>query len=268
MQLSFAFFALWCATTAMARPGGSTIAERMQRRAQRLQAMHEAGSSAPAVPANITSGPFLNANGPTGETFNVVMASFVVPIPEPPTTGAGVWWGTAWVGIDGFTYGNAILQTGIDWGVEVLADGTVEYGYWGWYEWYPNGWSDFNFAVEGGDTIELIVEAPTLSEGYCAISNQRTGLSVSQMLTAPSNASNLAGQNAEWIVEDFSSGGLVPFADFGTVTFTQCAAGAGGTVLGVNASSVSTVDIINATSKNPITKVSFPAADEVAVTYI
>lgn len=38
--------------------------------------------------------------------------------------------------------------------------------------------------------------------------------------------------NAEWIVEDFSSGGsLVPFADFGTVTFTGASAsGSSGTV--------------------------------------
>ena len=35
----------------------------------------------------------------------------------------------------------------------------------------------------------------------------------------------LCGENAEWIVEDYSvNGGLVPFASFGTVTFTDASA--------------------------------------------
>jgi hypothetical protein len=248
--------------------------------------IHEAGSSSPAVPANITSGPLANADGtasqyyttnwagaiitspPTGETFNIVLASFVVPVPSPPVSGPGTWWGTAWIGIDGFTYGNAILQTGIDWGVEVLADGSMAYGYWGWYEWYPNGWTDFVFDVTGGDTIELVIEAPNNAEGMCAMTNQRTGASVSSVLAAPSNASLLAGQNAEWIVEDFSSGGLTPFANFRNVTFSGCMAEAGRTVLAVNGTTASTVDIVNATSKVPITKTSFPRTDQVLVTYI
>ncbi|KAG0646147.1 Aspergillopepsin-2 [Hyphodiscus hymeniophilus] len=299
MKFSFPFFALWCATTAMARPGGSSLDQRMKQRTHNLQQMHSAGGSKPA--SNIrtagSSGPSIqvptnetavlpNENGsatqyyttnwagaiitapPTGETFNIVIATFVVPIPKPPVSGPGTWWGTAWVGIDGFTYGNAILQTGVDWGVEVFADGSSAYGYWGWYEWYPAGWSDFTFEVAGNDTIELVIEAPSASVGLASMSNQRTGGSVSSMLKAPSNSSLLAGQNAEWIVEDFSSGGLVPFADFGTVTFTGCTAEAGRTVVAVNGTTASTIDIVNGTTKVPVTKSSFPATDQVRVSYI
>ena len=40
-----------------------------------------------------------------------------------------------------------------------------------------------------------------------------------------SSSSALCEQDAEWIVEDFEEGSsLVPFADFGTVTFTNCTA--------------------------------------------
>lgn len=45
-------------------------------------------------------------------------------------------------------------------------------------------------------------------------------LTISAM-TAPSGTS-LSANTVEWIVEDFSSGGLVPFANFGEVTFTNC----------------------------------------------
>lgn len=41
-------------------------------------------------------------------------------------------------------------------------------------------------------------------------------------MSAPSSSSTLQAQSAAWIVEDYSSGGLVPFANFGTVTFTDC----------------------------------------------
>jgi hypothetical protein len=42
----------------------------------------------------------------------------------------------------------------------------------------------------------------------------------------------LCGFDAEWIVEDFEEGNsLVPFADFGTVVFTDCSATAGGSTV-------------------------------------
>lgn len=60
--------------------------------------------------------------------------------------------------------------------------------------------------------------------------NVSKGTSVTHTFTGQTRA--LQELNAEWIVEDFSSGGsLVPFADFGTVTFTGASAsGSSGTV--------------------------------------
>jgi hypothetical protein len=47
-------------------------------------------------------------------------------------------------------------------------------------------------------------------------------MQVSKSITS---SSALCEQDAEWIVEDFESGGsLVPFANFGTVTFTGASA--------------------------------------------
>lgn len=60
--------------------------------------------------------------------------------------------------------------------------------------------------------------------------NVSKGTSVTHTFTGQTRA--LQELNAEWIVEDFSSGGsLVPFANFGTVTFTGASAsGSSGTV--------------------------------------
>jgi hypothetical protein len=58
------------------------------------------------------------------------------------------------------------------------------------------------------------VYATSSTSGTAVISNDSTGQQVSQDLTSDSA---LCQQDVEWIVEDFASGGLVPFANFGTV---------------------------------------------------
>ena len=52
---------------------------------------------------------------PSGETFDAVSGSFVVPQPSVPSgDGDGSYSAAIWVGIDGDTAGNAIWQSGID----------------------------------------------------------------------------------------------------------------------------------------------------------
>ena len=54
------------------------------------------------------------------------------------------------------------------------------------------------------------------------ITNNTKGKSVSKSITS---SSALCEQDAEWIVEDFEEGdSLVPFANFGTVTFEDASA--------------------------------------------
>ena len=66
------------------------------------------------------------------------------------------------------------------------------------------------------------------------------GKKVSKTLSAPSSSASLGGQNAEWIVEDFeSNGSLVPLSNFGTVVFTNAAAGTtSGTSVGLSGAEV------------------------------
>lgn len=53
----------------------------------------------------------LTSSSPTG--------TFVVPTPKTPTGGSSstTYYASAWVGIDGDTFQNSILQTGIDFAV-------------------------------------------------------------------------------------------------------------------------------------------------------
>ena len=62
--------------------------------------------------------------------------------------------------------------------------------------------------------------ATSTTAGTAVVENLTTGKKVSHSFSGQSRA--LQELNAEWIVEDFSSGNsLVPFANFGTVTFTS-----------------------------------------------
>jgi hypothetical protein len=69
----------------------------------------------------------------------------------------------------------------------------------------------------------VTVTATSTKAGTAVVENVSKGTSVTHTFSSQSNA--LQELNAEWIVEDFSEGySLVPFADFGTVTFTDATA--------------------------------------------
>jgi len=242
------------------------IAERMERRASRVRRTNPKIPSTGTATVDSTlltnesnveyssnwAGAVLTAP-PAGSTFTSVSGQFVVPTPS----GSGA--ASAWVGIDGDTYQNAILQTGVDF---TVSGGKVSYD--GWYEWYPDFAYDFSgITFSAGDTVALSVKSTSSTAGTAVIENLTTGKTVTQSLTS---SSKLGGENAEWIVEDFEeNGGLVAFADFGTVTFTGAAAGysTGGSE-GVTGATI--IDIEQ--SNKVLTSVSTSGSSEVVITYV
>ena len=156
-------------------------------------------------------------NPPSGTTFTAVSATFTVPKPTS-TGGSGAQSASAWVGIDGDTCATAILQTGIDFTVQ---GSSVSYD--AWYEWYPDYAHDFSgISMKAGDSMSVAVVASSKTSGTATIKNLSTGQTVTKTI---SSSASLCGKNAEWIVEDFESGGgMVPFANFNTVTFSNAVA--------------------------------------------
>jgi len=226
-----AFINALLAASAVAAPRGQKsrgLTDRVQRRANSHRSGKPLNRSSTASSVNETSHVDYSSNWsgaviespPSGETFNAVSGTFTVPTPSVPSDGSdsSSYAASAWVGIDGDTYTNAILQTGVDF--TVTDSGDVSYD--AWYEWYPNYAIDFSLSVSAGDVISLSVVATTTTSGTATIENETTGETASIDLTS---TSALGGQNAEWIVEDFEEGdSLVAFADFGTVVFTSATA--------------------------------------------
>lgn len=153
---------------------------------------------------------------PPSATYTAVSATFTVPRPTATDNSNELQAVSAWVGIDGDTYTEAILQTGID---SYIQNGEESFD--AWYEWYPKNAENFDLELTAGDVIVAKVESSSPSKGVAIIENKSSGKSVTKTLSAPTTSATLAGQNAEWIVEDFNSGNtMVPLADFDRVDFT------------------------------------------------
>ncbi|KAK6196808.1 hypothetical protein LQW54_011169 [Pestalotiopsis sp. IQ-011] len=228
MKFSAVLGGLLGAAAVSAAPGTA----KRQERAARLMAERQARKSGLMIPdISETDAPAI-VNGTQhasystnwagavliGTGYTTVTGTFTVPTPKVPTGGsaAKTYSASAWVGIDGDTCSSAILQTGIDFNVK---GSSVSYD--AWYEWYPQVSHDFTgITMEAGHKITVTVTASSKKTGTAVIKNETTGKSVTHSFT--SGTASLCETNAEWIVEDFEEGSsLVPFADFGTVSFTD-----------------------------------------------
>ncbi len=137
-----------------------------------------------------------------------------------------------------------------------------------WSQWYPDSSYYFNdITINAGDTIRLTIIADSDTSGKAVIENLSNGQNVSQHTTS---THALCGQTAEWIVEDYSQAGsdgsysLVPFCDFGTVTFSNSSA---------RTSSGSTVsphgaDIIEIQQDGPVLTSTKQSSKNVTISYI
>jgi hypothetical protein len=195
-----------------------------------------------------------------GSGYTSVTGSIVVPTPqEPPNARRGTQYAaSAWVGIDGDTCGNAIIQTGVDFYIQ---DGVVSYD--AWYEWLPDYAYDFDdFSLGAGDTIQMTVTASSTTAGVAKLENLSTGQSVTHSFSGETDS--LCEANAEWIVEDFSDGNsLVPFADFTTVTFTGASAVTDGNTVDTTGAT-----IIDMRQNNRVLTSCSAGGDEVTCTYV
>lgn len=160
-----------------------------------------------------------------GAGYISVSGDVTVPVPQPPRDADPytTYCASAWVGIDGDTCNTAILQTGIN---VCIQGGNPSYS--AWYEWYPDYAHDFpKIQISAGNVVKMTVDATTKSSGTATVENLSTGVSETHTFFQGLGG-DLCEFNAEWIVEDFSvNSGLAPFANFGTVVFSNAVASDG-----------------------------------------
>ncbi|MBR7829453.1 hypothetical protein KDK95_24315 [Actinospica sp. MGRD01-02] len=168
----------------------------------------------------------------SGSTYTSVTTTFKQP---KVTCSSGAQYSSFWVGLDGYS-SSSVEQTG----TEADCSGSSA-SYSAWYEMYPASPVTYGNSVSAGDTIveKVIYEGSNSYELYLADTTK--GWSHTTTKTGSHSRSS-----AEVIAEAPYSGGVLPLADFGTVTFNSS------TVDGSSLSSVSPTSINMTTSSGTV----------------
>jgi hypothetical protein len=140
-----------------------------------------------------------------------VKGSWVVPRVNCQVTMDG--WASFWVGIDGW-FSGTVEQTGTD---SDCSSGVPTY--YAWYEMYPGPTVVIDMKISPGHTISA--EATYLGVlGEARFLLTITDVTTGTTFTATQLSLNApAAMSGEWIAEAPSLGGVLPLADFVSVTF-------------------------------------------------
>jgi hypothetical protein len=149
------------------------------------------------------------------EPANVVFAEWVVPAINMNTKLSGSQTVGFWVGLGGWGT-SQVLQAG----TAATVNGN-SVSYWAWTEWFPAGYQVANFPVQPGDTVSVLVCAPSPSQGYVSMMNHRTSLAISVGVADPNGTAAYDGSSVEWIIEAINT----EMPNFEKVIFTQLNAG-------------------------------------------
>ena len=147
----------------------------------------------------------------TGSRFTSVSSSWT----EPTATCPGTAYSSFWVGLDGDT-SNTVEQTGTD---ADCSGSTPQY--YAWYEMYPKFPVNLKGTVKPGDHLSASVTTNGSGRFTLTITDSTQGWS--NTTNARLRSAKLA--SAEVIAEaPSSSAGVLPLANFGTVSFSGASA--------------------------------------------
>ncbi|KAB5586038.1 peptidase A4 family-domain-containing protein [Coniochaeta sp. 2T2.1] len=129
-----------------------------------------------------------------GETYNAVWGTFKIPDVGDDEDAAGAV--TIWVGVDGWSNQDPLVQAGVD----IVRDDDGDVQYKAWTEWTPAAPSyidEGDFAFTAGDTIKVEVRVePGSTSGQAIFTNG------DESHTADfSGSAGARGHEVEWIVE-------------------------------------------------------------------
>ncbi|KAJ7104676.1 concanavalin A-like lectin/glucanase domain-containing protein [Mycena epipterygia] len=171
-----------------------------------------------------------------------VSRTLVVPHLLPAAGGAstGFYGVSAWVGLDSMTCKTSLMATGIN---ILYLNGTTFVT--AWTEVFPSPTVDLSMIVNAGDTITLTVAATSPTTGTAVVENLSNG------------------QNST----DVQDGGfLLPFANFGNLTFTDTSATTqAGSTVGPSGSASHLINMVQ--SSRQFTSAS-TAASSVTIDYL
>lgn len=157
-----------------------------------------------------------NLSKPQAGSVTDVKGSWTVPA----VTGTSNAWSSFWVGIDGYG-SNTVEQIGTE---SDISSGTAVY--YAWYEMYPKyPVMITSVPIKPNDVIQAEVKFQGAGQFSLSIYDVTTHASFTTTQKSPSAKRS----SAEWIAEAPWSSGVLPLANFGTVSFTGASATVNGT---------------------------------------
>jgi hypothetical protein len=190
-----------------------------------------------------------------GSSFTSAKASWIVPS-AVCKIGSGEEYSAFWVGLDGYSSGT-VEQTG------TLSDCLGPFPvYYAWYEFYPNPMYEVPVLIAPGNVMSASV-VYNGSEFTVTITNVSTG----QSYTTSSTVAGAARSSAEWITEApccTSSGGILPFSDFGTVDFGADYTSQTGTNSATDSTNSGTIGSFGSANIEQITKVASTTSPQIS----
>jgi len=207
------------ASTASAAPVRHTTNVHAYRPGGLIVGRHVTGHRGRFTTAESTNWSGYAVTGANG-AYNSVSASWTEPT-ATCTSRRSHQYSSFWVGLDGYS-SNSVEQTGTD---ADCSGRTAQY--YGWYEMYPAYPVNFSNTVRPGDSLSASVTFSGTETYTLVLKDSTQGWTQ----TITQNETGLARSSAEVITEAPSSNtGVLPLADFGTVTYSVSAAN--GTSLG------------------------------------
>jgi len=209
------------ASTASAAPVHHPTSAHAYRPGGLISGRHVTGHRGRFTTAESTNWSGYAVTGANG-AFSSVSASWK----EPTATCSGnrrrtAQYSSFWVGLDGYS-SSSVEQTGTD----ADCSGTTPQ-YYGWYEMYPAYPVNFSNTVRPGDSMSASVTFSGTETYTLVLKDSTQGWTQ----TITKNQTGLDRSSAEVITEAPSSNsGVLPLADFGTVSYSTSAAN--GTSLG------------------------------------
>ena len=191
----------------------------------------------------------------TTGTYTSVSASWT----EPTGTCSGsAKYSSFWVGLDGYSSGS-VEQTGS----EVDCSGSRA-RYYAWYEMYPNPSVSYSNTVRPGDHFNASVTYTGSNHFSLFIQDSTRGWSH----TTTGTLAGAPRSSAEVIVEApccTAGGGILPLADFGTVSITGSTAN--GAALG-NAGGVTQIIMVDSAGRDKDTVSSLSGGENFSATWL
>ncbi len=173
--------------------------------------------------------------------LTTVSGSWIAP--SPTGNGSTTSADASWIGIGGVS-STDLIQVGTD--NTVSASGQVTTG--AFYEMLPAVSQNINgLTVTPGDSITASITETTTNEWSIVITDNTNKQTFTTTVSYTSSNSS-----AEWIEEDpsYSNGQLVPFDNYGSVSFSNCNATDNGTSEGISTASPDSITMINSSGQN------------------